>query len=92
MYVHRLFTKSPPREAVTPSYYMKPEKWNQVGQTAVLLLIELFPFRISFATRCAVCVPHPQVDPALKMDIVEPEGKRTRGVLFQLHPVTVLNS
>lgn len=56
------------------------------------VLIEPFPFRISFATHRAVCVPNPQVDPALKMDIVEPEGKRARGVLFQLHPVTVLNS
>nr|XP_046268053.1 ATP-dependent RNA helicase TDRD9 isoform X2 [Scatophagus argus] len=57
----RLFTKSPPREAVTPVYYEKPEKWNQV-------------------------------DPALKMDIVEPGGRKSRGVLFQLHPVTLLNS
>ncbi|XP_059209992.1 ATP-dependent RNA helicase TDRD9 isoform X2 [Centropristis striata] len=57
----RLFTKSPPREAVTPVYFEKPEKWNQV-------------------------------DPALKMDIAEPGGGKTRGVLFQLHPVTLLNS
>ncbi|KAL7380920.1 hypothetical protein ABVT39_025994 [Epinephelus coioides] len=33
-----------------------------------------------------------QVDPALKMDIVEPRKDKTRGVLFQLHPVTLLNS
>ncbi|KAA8582197.1 hypothetical protein FQN60_008937 [Etheostoma spectabile] len=33
-----------------------------------------------------------QVDPALKMDIVEPGGGKTRGVLFQLHPVTLLNN
>ncbi|XP_034077841.1 ATP-dependent RNA helicase TDRD9 [Gymnodraco acuticeps] len=33
-----------------------------------------------------------QVDPSLKMDIVEPGGGKTRGVLFQLHPVTLLNS
>ncbi|XP_029316166.1 LOW QUALITY PROTEIN: ATP-dependent RNA helicase TDRD9 [Cottoperca gobio] len=33
-----------------------------------------------------------QVDPALKMDIVEPGGGKTRGVLFELHPVTLLNS
>uniref|UniRef100_A0A3Q3WZZ5 ATP-dependent RNA helicase TDRD9 n=1 Tax=Mola mola TaxID=94237 RepID=A0A3Q3WZZ5_MOLML len=57
----RLFTKSPPREAVTPLYYMNPEKWNQV-------------------------------DPALKMDMVDPGSKWIRGVLFQLHPVTLLNS
>uniref|UniRef100_A0A8C4NIM8 ATP-dependent RNA helicase TDRD9 n=1 Tax=Dicentrarchus labrax TaxID=13489 RepID=A0A8C4NIM8_DICLA len=57
----RLFTKSPPREAVPPVYYQKLEKWNQV-------------------------------DPALKMDIVEPGGGKSRGVLFQLHPVTLLNS
>ncbi|XP_070698843.1 ATP-dependent RNA helicase TDRD9 [Pempheris klunzingeri] len=57
----RLFTKSPPREAVTPVYYEKLEKWNQV-------------------------------DPALKMDIVMPGGGKTRGALFQLHPVTLLNS
>ncbi|XP_035529737.1 ATP-dependent RNA helicase TDRD9 [Morone saxatilis] len=57
----RLFTKSPPREAVTPVYYEKLEKWNQV-------------------------------DPAVKMDIVEPGGGKSRGVLFQLHPVTLLNS
>uniref|UniRef100_A0A7N6C3D4 ATP-dependent RNA helicase TDRD9 n=1 Tax=Anabas testudineus TaxID=64144 RepID=A0A7N6C3D4_ANATE len=57
----RLFTKSPPREAVPPEYYKKVEKWNQV-------------------------------DPSLRMDIVEPQGRKTRGVLFQLHPVTLLNS
>ncbi|KAF7662633.1 hypothetical protein LDENG_00231020, partial [Lucifuga dentata] len=56
----RLFTKSPPREAVTPVYYEKPEKWNQV-------------------------------DPSLKMDIVQPGDKKTKGVLFQLHPTTILN-
>ncbi|XP_053191129.1 ATP-dependent RNA helicase TDRD9 [Scomber japonicus] len=33
-----------------------------------------------------------QVDPSLKMDIVEPGAVKTRGVLFQLHPVTLLNS
>ncbi|KAK5857404.1 hypothetical protein PBY51_010652 [Eleginops maclovinus] len=32
-----------------------------------------------------------QVDPALKMDIVEPGEGETTGVLFQLHPVTLLN-
>ncbi|XP_038584819.1 ATP-dependent RNA helicase TDRD9 isoform X1 [Micropterus salmoides] len=57
----RLFTKSPPREAVTPVYYEKLEKWNQV-------------------------------DPALKMGIVEPRSGKTTGVLFQLHPVTLLNT
>ncbi|XP_044230330.1 ATP-dependent RNA helicase TDRD9 [Thunnus albacares] len=57
----RLFIKSPPREDVTPVYYQKQDKWNQV-------------------------------DPSLKMDIVEPGAGKTRGVLFQLHPVTLLNS
>ncbi|KAM3595501.1 uncharacterized protein V6R79_024411 [Siganus canaliculatus] len=57
----RLFTKSPPREAVTPVDYEKHDKWNQV-------------------------------DPALKMDIVKPAGREARGVLFQLHPVVLLNS
>ncbi|XP_022606674.1 ATP-dependent RNA helicase TDRD9 [Seriola dumerili] len=57
----RLFIKSPPREAVTPVYYKKLEKWNQV-------------------------------DPSLKMDIVEPGRGKTRGVLFHLHPVTLLNT
>ncbi|XP_039992620.1 ATP-dependent RNA helicase TDRD9 [Xiphias gladius] len=57
----RLFTKSPPRKAVTPVYYEKLEKWNQV-------------------------------DPSLRMDIMEPGGGKTRGVLFQLHPVTLLNT
>ncbi|KAM8915292.1 ATP-dependent RNA helicase TDRD9 [Spinachia spinachia] len=56
----RLFTKSPPREAVTPVYYKKSDKWNQV-------------------------------DPALKMDIAEPGEGRARGVVFQLHPITLLN-
>ncbi|XP_068435838.1 ATP-dependent RNA helicase TDRD9 isoform X2 [Clinocottus analis] len=57
----RLFTKSPPREAVTQVYYENSDKWNQV-------------------------------DPSLKMEIVEPGGEKTRCVLFQLHPVTLLNS
>uniref|UniRef100_A0A3B5A8K9 RNA helicase n=1 Tax=Stegastes partitus TaxID=144197 RepID=A0A3B5A8K9_9TELE len=57
----RLFTKSPPREGVTPVYYGKPGKWNQV-------------------------------DPSLRMDIVEPGGGNNKGALFQLHPVTLLNS
>ncbi|XP_037343023.2 ATP-dependent RNA helicase TDRD9 [Pungitius pungitius] len=56
----RLFTKSPPREAVTPVYYEKSDKWNQV-------------------------------DPALRMDIAEPGGGKARGVVFQLHPITLLN-
>lgn len=38
-----------------------------------------------------VCVSHLQVDPSLKMDIVLPGDGKTKGVLFQLHPVTVLN-
>ncbi|XP_051801542.1 ATP-dependent RNA helicase TDRD9 [Acanthochromis polyacanthus] len=34
-----------------------------------------------------------QVDPSLKMNIVEPGGRSSRGaLLFQLHPVTLLNS
>ncbi|XP_069571059.1 ATP-dependent RNA helicase TDRD9 [Brachyistius frenatus] len=33
-----------------------------------------------------------QVDPSLRMDIVEPGSGNTRGILFQLHPVTLLNS
>jgi len=33
-----------------------------------------------------------QVDPSLRMDIAEPGGGNTRGVLFQLHPVILLNS
>lgn len=33
-----------------------------------------------------------QVDPSLKMDIIQPDSGKTRGVLFQLHPVTLLNS
>uniref|UniRef100_A0A4W6FKY9 ATP-dependent RNA helicase TDRD9 n=1 Tax=Lates calcarifer TaxID=8187 RepID=A0A4W6FKY9_LATCA len=57
----RLFTKSPPREAVTPVYFEKLEKWNQV-------------------------------DPSLRMDIVEPGRGKTKAVLFQLHPVTLLNT
>uniref|UniRef100_A0A671WD89 ATP-dependent RNA helicase TDRD9 n=1 Tax=Sparus aurata TaxID=8175 RepID=A0A671WD89_SPAAU len=32
-----------------------------------------------------------QLDPALKMDIVDPAAKKTRGVLFLLHPVALLN-
>ncbi|KAG7238509.1 hypothetical protein INR49_030782 [Caranx melampygus] len=57
----RLFTKSPPREAVTPVFYQKLEKWNQV-------------------------------DPSLRMDVVEPGSGKARGVLFQLHPVILLNT
>lgn len=33
-----------------------------------------------------------QVDPALKMEYVEPESKSSRHVPFQLHPVTLINS
>ncbi|XP_003453141.1 ATP-dependent RNA helicase TDRD9 isoform X1 [Oreochromis niloticus] len=33
-----------------------------------------------------------QVDPSLRMDIVEPGGGKARGVLYQLHPVTLLNN
>uniref|UniRef100_A0A665WHP3 ATP-dependent RNA helicase TDRD9 n=1 Tax=Echeneis naucrates TaxID=173247 RepID=A0A665WHP3_ECHNA len=57
----RLFTKSPPREAVSPVYYENLEKWNQV-------------------------------DPSLRMDIQKPDSGKTRGFLFQLHPVTLLNT
>nr|XP_057945957.1 ATP-dependent RNA helicase TDRD9 isoform X2 [Doryrhamphus excisus] len=56
-----LFTKSPPMEAVTPEYYDKPGKWNQV-------------------------------DPSLKMDITEVRAGKSRAVLFQLHPVVLLNN
>ncbi|XP_040916868.1 ATP-dependent RNA helicase TDRD9 [Toxotes jaculatrix] len=57
----RLFTKSPPREAVTQVCYENLEKWNQA-------------------------------DPSLKMDIVEPGGGKMRNVLFQPHPVILLNT
>ncbi|XP_014187415.1 ATP-dependent RNA helicase TDRD9 [Haplochromis burtoni] len=57
----RLFTKSPPREAIAPQLFEKLGKWNQV-------------------------------DPSLRMDIVEPRGGNARAVLYQLHPVTVLNN
>uniref|UniRef100_A0A3Q3A8T5 ATP-dependent RNA helicase TDRD9 n=1 Tax=Kryptolebias marmoratus TaxID=37003 RepID=A0A3Q3A8T5_KRYMA len=32
-----------------------------------------------------------QIDPSLKMNIAEPGGGNARGVLFQLHPVVLLN-
>uniref|UniRef100_A0A3Q4GWC5 ATP-dependent RNA helicase TDRD9 n=1 Tax=Neolamprologus brichardi TaxID=32507 RepID=A0A3Q4GWC5_NEOBR len=57
----RLFTKSPPREAIAPQFFEKLGKWNQV-------------------------------DPSLRMDIVEPRGGNARAVLYQLHPVTLLNN
>ncbi|XP_030574587.1 ATP-dependent RNA helicase TDRD9 isoform X2 [Archocentrus centrarchus] len=57
----RLFTKSPPREAVAPQFFENLGKWNQV-------------------------------DPSLRMDIVEPGGGNARRALYQLHPVTLLNS
>ncbi|XP_034432345.1 ATP-dependent RNA helicase TDRD9 isoform X2 [Hippoglossus hippoglossus] len=57
----RLFTKSPQREAVTPLFYEKTEKWNQV-------------------------------EPSLRMDIVEPGGRKMRGFVYQLHPVTLLDT
>ncbi|KAM3871276.1 ATP-dependent RNA helicase TDRD9-like [Diretmus argenteus] len=57
----RLFAKAPPRENITPVYYEKPGKWNQV-------------------------------DPTLKMDSAQPGDGKTKGVLFQLHSVTLLNN
>ncbi|KAM3849979.1 ATP-dependent RNA helicase TDRD9-like [Diretmus argenteus] len=57
----RLFAKAPPRENITPVYYEKPGKWNQV-------------------------------DPTLKMDSAQPRDGKTKGVLFQLHSVTLLNN
>ncbi|XP_071383843.1 ATP-dependent RNA helicase TDRD9 [Centroberyx affinis] len=33
-----------------------------------------------------------QVDPTMKMDVVQPGDGKTKGVLFQLHPVTLLNN
>ncbi|KAM4625880.1 ATP-dependent RNA helicase TDRD9 [Polymixia lowei] len=33
-----------------------------------------------------------QVDPTVRMHIVQPPGDRSRGVLFQLHPITLLNN
>lgn len=49
-----------------------------------------------FASCCSVCFKafaclFLQVDPALRMDVVEPGHGRSRVVLFQLHPVTLLN-
>ncbi|TNM95427.1 hypothetical protein fugu_016510 [Takifugu bimaculatus] len=38
------------------------------------------------------CVMDLQVDPALKMEYVEPETKSSRHVPFQLHPVTLISS
>lgn len=97
----RLFIKSPPREAVTPVYNEKVGKWNQVcthqdsSFTFELLLIYAKCCFMSTFWLCVflnVCVSNLQLDPALKMDNVEPESAKTRGVLFQLHPVTLLNS
>ncbi|KAG9336632.1 hypothetical protein JZ751_002979 [Albula glossodonta] len=58
--VIRLFTKSPPREDLTPHYYEKSKKWNQVA-------------------------------PSQKMELVQKDERHNQGVLFQLHPVTLLN-
>ncbi|KAM6912257.1 ATP-dependent RNA helicase TDRD9 [Xenentodon cancila] len=33
-----------------------------------------------------------QVDPSLKIDVSQPGGEKARGVLFQLHPIVLLNS
>ncbi|XP_036398195.1 ATP-dependent RNA helicase TDRD9 [Megalops cyprinoides] len=55
----RLFTKSPPREHITPCYYEKPKEWNQV-------------------------------EPSQKMELLQKDDLHSRGVLFQLHPVTLL--
>lgn len=41
----RLFTKS--REAVTPVYYKKLEKWNQVWDRLVFHLFETYHFILS---------------------------------------------
>ncbi|XP_061650873.1 ATP-dependent RNA helicase TDRD9 isoform X1 [Phyllopteryx taeniolatus] len=57
----RLFTKSPPRESVTPVHYENAGRWNQV-------------------------------EPSLKMDSTEVGTGKSRGVLFELHPLILLNN
>lgn len=89
---YRLFTDSPPREAVAPLYYEKRGKWNQVCNISSSF-IHLCCFLANFSPVCfkgRVLVL--QVDPSVRMDIVESGGVKTRGVLYQLHPVTLLNT
>ncbi|KAM9708386.1 ATP-dependent RNA helicase TDRD9 isoform 2-T2 [Menidia menidia] len=94
----RLFTKSPPREAITPLNYEKLGKWNQVwfrSMQLYLFKVSCVVFRSAWPILAPECLKHAldlQVDPALRMDIAEPGAENSRGVLFQLHPVTLLNS
>lgn len=84
--VHQVTAEGSGHSVVLPeAREMEP---GRVDHSAASLL-ESFQNWLCHTPRCLCGV---QVDPALKMDIVEPEGKRARGVLFQLHPITVLNS
>ncbi|XP_057715243.1 ATP-dependent RNA helicase TDRD9 [Corythoichthys intestinalis] len=57
----RLFTKSPPREMITPLHCADAGRWNQAEQS-------------------------------LRMDMTEVGSGKLRGVLFELHPLILLNN
>ncbi|XP_074547476.1 ATP-dependent RNA helicase TDRD9 isoform X2 [Halichoeres trimaculatus] len=75
--------------------HLRPERIAQLQEDCRDRLIRLFiksPSREAFTPVFNEKVGKwNQVDPALKMDNVAPESAKTRGVLFQLHPVTLLN-
>ncbi|XP_078132966.1 ATP-dependent RNA helicase TDRD9 isoform X2 [Sander vitreus] len=83
-------------EGPNGSMHLGPNRINQLQEDCRDRLIRLFTKSPPREVVTQVYYEKPekwnQVDPALKMDIVEPGGGKTRGVLFQLHPVTLLNS
>uniref|UniRef100_A0A8C9XGP7 ATP-dependent RNA helicase TDRD9 n=1 Tax=Sander lucioperca TaxID=283035 RepID=A0A8C9XGP7_SANLU len=83
-------------EGPNGSMHLGPNRINQLQEDCRDRLIRLFTKSPPREVVTQVYYEKPekwnQVDPALKMDIVEPGEGKTRGVLFQLHPVTLLNS
>ncbi|KAL6488110.1 hypothetical protein MHYP_G00047360 [Metynnis hypsauchen] len=75
--------------------YLGPERISSLQDDARDRLIRLFCKTPSREDRNPVYYDKPkrwnQVDPSQQMEVVQKDNDRTKGVLFQLHPVTLLN-
>ncbi|XP_029900943.1 ATP-dependent RNA helicase TDRD9 isoform X2 [Myripristis murdjan] len=83
-------------EGPSGTLHLGPDRISQLQEDCQERLIRLFAKSPPRENVSPVYHEKPgkwnQVDPTLRMDIAQPGDRKTRGVLFQLHPVILLNN